>query len=236
MHSLADALDAFNRKERNLLVRAMLAKEERLYLNEPFRDQVAQKLEFASIPEDAWWATDYHISWLAGALALFVKGEERAQSVWGNQQYPRNPQYPKQDNQRLVEGNQEDIDLVIATGCNLVLIEAKGFGYFGNAQLKHKLARLELLHNFYSELVGRPEPSEPAVTFHFLIISPTRPSALTTSWPSWACKGQEVPWIELKIDKGKSVFEVTRCDERGMSSAGGDFWRVKPVHRWRTVV
>jgi hypothetical protein len=135
----------------------------------------------------------------------------------------------------LVEGNQEDIDLVVATGCNLILIEAKGFGYFGNAQLKHKLARLELLHNFYGELVSA-EPLEPGVTFHFLIISPTRPSALTTSWPSWACKGQEVPWIELKIDKEKPVFAVTRCDDRGRSSAVGDFWRVKPVHRWRPVV
>jgi hypothetical protein len=225
MHSLADALETFNRKERNLLVRAMLAEEGRLPLSENFRNEVAKKLGLQSIPKDAWWATDYHISWLAGALALFVKGYEEARDItWPN---PEN-----KHKRRLVEGNQEDVDLVIATGRNLVLTEAKGFGHFGNAQLASKLTRLELLHDFYNELVGT-EPSEHSVTFHFLIISPTAPSKLTTSWPSWACKGQDVPWIELKLDKGKSVFEVTRCDGTGTSSAAGQRWRVKPVHRWR---
>ena len=88
MHSLADALERFNRKERNLLVRAMLANEERLRLpNEHFRGKVAQKLGL-SIPEDAWWATDYQLARLAGAIALFLKGEERAQGVWKNLRGP----------------------------------------------------------------------------------------------------------------------------------------------------
>jgi hypothetical protein len=118
MHSLDDALDRFNRKERNLLVRAMLADGRLPPLSKHFCDQVGQKLGFP-IPESAWWATDYHISWLAGALALFVKGEETARDIWANRE--------NTDNRRLVERNQEDIDLVIATGCNLVLIEAKAY-------------------------------------------------------------------------------------------------------------
>ena len=64
MLSLVDALDSFNRKERNLLIREMLAKEGRLPLSKFFRDKVAKKLDFL-IPEDAWWATDYHIGWPA---------------------------------------------------------------------------------------------------------------------------------------------------------------------------
>jgi hypothetical protein len=227
MHSLAATLDYFNRKERNLLVRAILGREEeQLPLSERFRNQVANALDLKCIPVNAWWATDYHISWLAGALALFVKGDnETTRKIkWPN---PKNA-----SERRLVEGNQEDIDLVIAAGCNLILIEAKGFGYFGNAQLTHKLTRLELLHDFYGKLVG-PKPAESAITFHFLLISPTRPSALTTSWPSWACKGQDDPWIELEIDKLKSVFRVTRCDKDGKSSAGGECWCIKQVRRWR---
>lgn len=74
---LSAALERFNRKERNLLVRAILGHEEKpLQLTGSFRNRVAGALDnFAGIPEDAWWATDYHISWLAGALAILEKDE-----------------------------------------------------------------------------------------------------------------------------------------------------------------
>jgi hypothetical protein len=36
---------------------------------------------------------------------------------------------------KLIEGNQEDIDLVIATDQDLILIEAKGHGAWDNAQM-----------------------------------------------------------------------------------------------------
>ena len=222
MRSLADALKSFNRKERNLLIHAMLAKEGHLPLSKSFRDEVAKKLDFA-IPEGAWWATDYHFSWLAGALARFVKdAEETAQEIiWPN---PEN-----EDVRRLVERNQEDVDLVIATGCNLVFIEANAYGYFDNAQLKHKLERLELLHKFYIEIVGTNPPPNQVVHFYFLIISPCPPTEkLTACWPSWACKGQDVPWIPLQLTT-TPVFLVTQCDEQGTSSDAGQFWRVKPA-------
>ncbi|MGA2792322.1 MAG: hypothetical protein ABSE69_02135 [Roseiarcus sp.] len=222
MHSLAAALDSFNRKERNLLVRAILAEGRTPPICKFFCDQVGEKLGFP-IPEDAWWATDYHISWLAGALARFIKGDETPP-------WPNKPE--KQDKRRLVEGNQEDVDLVVATGCELVLIEAKAFGAWSNRQLKHKLARLELLHDFYSKIVGT-EPSKHAVNFHFLLTSPNRPRKLDpkiiASWPSWACKGRDAPWIELKLEQPKSVFEVTRCDLKGNKSAVGDFWQIERI-------
>lgn len=218
MHSLAAALDSFNRKERNLLVRKILAEGRLPPLCKPFREQVAEKLCLQCLPEDAWWATDYHISWLAGALALFARGDETR----------RRPNRKNQDGRRLIEGNQEDVDLVIATGCELILIEAKAYGAWNNAQLKHKLARLELLHEFYNEMAGTKSLAEHVVQFHFLIISPSPPTnGLTVSWPSWACKGQGAPWIELELDKSKSVFEVTRCDEVEESNEDGQFWRVK---------
>lgn len=218
MRSLADALESFNRKERNLLIRAILAKEGHLPLSKSFRDEVEKKLHFP-IPEDAWWATDYHISWLAGALARFVKDDEKTAR--------KNPK--NEDNRRLIERNQEDVDLVIATGCNLILIEAKAFGFFSNAQLKHKLARLELLHNFYVEIVGTNLPANQVVQFHFLIISPLPPTKrLTTCWPSWACKGQDVPWIHLQLPP-TPVFLVTRCDKDRRISDLGQYWCVKPA-------
>jgi hypothetical protein len=41
MYSLEAALNSFNRKERNLLVRVILSQERRLNLSEDFRLQVA---------------------------------------------------------------------------------------------------------------------------------------------------------------------------------------------------
>jgi hypothetical protein len=63
---LADVLKRFNRKERNLLVRAVLGDEQKpLLLSDQFRKDIASKLRI-EIQPDAWWATDYHINWLAG--------------------------------------------------------------------------------------------------------------------------------------------------------------------------
>jgi hypothetical protein len=220
MYSLEGALDSFNRKERNLLVRDILGQVGPLRLSERYCDKITRKLGFPVNPQDAWWATDYHISWLAGALALFVKGEDRARDACENEQ---------KDDRNLVEGNQEDIDLVIATGRNLVLIEAKAYGSWSKKQLDHKLARLELLDVFYRKLIGSGS-SEHAVKFHLLLTSPTPPSVKPTARrPSWAFKGNEVPWTELEIDKRKSVFKVTRCDERGKKDAKGGSWHIEEI-------
>src|SRR5208283_549288 len=141
---LAQALERFNRKERNLLVRAILGdeKENPLRLSEHFRKQVEDKLEI-KVPEDAWWSTDYHINWLAGALAIFMKGEEAA--VKNKNTYLN----LEKNGRRLAEGNQEDVDLLIAVEKHLILIEVKAYTSWDNAQIASKLARLELLHDFY---------------------------------------------------------------------------------------
>jgi hypothetical protein len=130
---------------------------------------------------------------------------------------------------RLIESNQEDIDLVIATERDLVLIEAKAYGNFGNAQIKSKLDRLNLLHDFYQKLKSE---SDHAVCFHVLLISSQKPRRLNACWPGWACKDSEVPWIKLPLNE--SILQVMRCDEDGHSSVLGDFWRViEPGRRSR---
>lgn len=163
--SLEQALECFNRKERNLLVRAVLGHQEKpLQLTEPFRKQVAKELHLASIPENAWWATDYHISWLAGALAVFVKGGAAVFRKEHDQPLPPWPNHAEGNPSRqLVEGNQEDVDLAIATGCELIMIEAKGYHHFGRDQLESKLQRLKLLHAFYSDTLLPRNYSPPVI-------------------------------------------------------------------------
>jgi hypothetical protein len=233
MQTLADALESFNRKERNLLVRQILRQDGSLHLGQHFRKQVADKLGLDDvIPEKAWWATDYHISWLAGALALFVNGEECAKQGFKNPKIKddRWENLKKPEGRQLVEGNQEDVDLVITTGYELILIEAKAYGTWTPLQLNSKLARLNLLHEFYSGMVR----TEPAINFRLLLISPEPLSiSITTRWPNWACKGQDIPWMRLEIDNRPSVFEVTRCDSTGARDADGGSWHIAGIPRRR---
>jgi hypothetical protein len=217
--NLAEAIESFNRKERNLLIRAMLghSTENPLCLSEPFREQVAQKLELQKPlpPETKWW-TDYHIDWLAGALARFVsQGEYR------------------ELNEGLVVGHQEDIDLVLATEDRLILIEAKGYRSFGPKQINDKLARLERLHNWYEKLAGK---SARQLNFHILFASPRCPRDPVVC-PPWACRDltdrSRIPWLKLDSAVRNSIWEVTRCDGEGNRDLNGRHWQccVYKTHR-----
>ena len=121
MQSLGHVLERFNRKERNLLIRDILGDADaiRLCLHESFRKRVADALGIAPIPANAWWGTDYHISWLAGALSVFLKREPE---IYCNKRHLEGSH-----GRQLVEGNQEDVDLIIATDQHLILIEVKAY-------------------------------------------------------------------------------------------------------------
>jgi hypothetical protein len=218
---LAHALESFNRKERNLLVRAVLGhKDAPLLLCDSFRAQLVEKLGI-ELPSEAWWATDYHFDWLAGGLCLYVEGIHQAKE-------PRQNRSAVQDNgdiRHLVEGNQEDIDLVIATGQHLIMIEAKAFGAWDNRQMASKLERLRLLHEYYLGFDKKDQP----VHFHLLITSPRKPEKLDADWPTWACREGEVPWIPLDLNCADDLLEVTRCDQAGRSSATGEQWRCQSL-------
>jgi hypothetical protein len=159
VNSLPEALERFNRKERNLLVRALLGHRVRpLYLDGDFRSDVAKELQIDSgIPKEAWWGTDYHISWLAGALAIFATSSDDRR-IWHN-------------NSNMITGDQEDIDLVIACGSELILIEAKGVvSNFRNDRLENKLKRLDSVRKFYDGI----RTASSIVNFHFLLMSPLK--------------------------------------------------------------
>jgi hypothetical protein len=127
---------------------------------------------------------------------------------------------PEGGHSQLVEGNQEDVDLVIATGCELIMIEAKGFGTFDKEQLRSKLQRLELLHTFYKDMLP---PAQNFVRFRFLLISSEQPPKIDICWPKWALKDNTVPWIRL--DLGERLT-VERCDSNHQRAAQGGHWHV----------
>lgn len=213
-YELVDALKRFNRKERNLLIRYALGDAENgLRLGEKFRESLLDALTVI-VREDAWWATDYHINWLAAALDLYVNGEEGVGALRDN--------LPSPDGSQLVKGNQEDVDMVIASGIDLILIEAKAYSAWDNRQMKSKIQRLGLLREFYDRIAG---PIPKPIHFHLLLASPRPPQHLDcTVWPSWTCSGAKPHWIEFPVPN--SPLEVTRCYGTGNQSAFGDHWKI----------
>jgi len=127
MIELAKALERFNRKERNLLIRSVLGHGETpLQLSQAFRQTLASKLNIAALPETAWWATDYHVSWIAGALAVHLDKNSASELVRPNLEL---------SGRYLIEDNQEDIDLLIAAGQHLIMVEAKAYGAWSAKQV-----------------------------------------------------------------------------------------------------
>ena len=165
MSELTDILDRFNRKERNFLIRNAVghSPREAPTLNDAFRNRIGAALGGLDIPADVWWATDYHLNWIAGALVRWRYGEKTIGAVQNN--------LLAESGRRLVEPSQEDADLLMVFDSTLILVEVKAFGYFSNKQINSKLARWRLLKTL-SELLGTN------VTFHFLLMSPVKPEGL----------------------------------------------------------
>jgi hypothetical protein len=225
MDPLANILERFNRKERNLLIRDILGDPGTLpRLASDFCERLAKTVAITKESlESAWWATDYHFDWLAGALLTFMKGET---------------QNPQENGSGLVKGNQEDVDLVVVvhvpaakTPHHLIMIEAKGYGHFTNEQYENKIARLEKLYAFYRKL---EEESPRKITFHYVLYSPTSPPNLVPKrlpWQSNVGTGSEHVHLMFTLPKpaGSSILAVKRCNDKAVPDKEGSFWRCIPV-------
>jgi len=207
---LAQILEKFNRKERNLLIRDILGcPGEVLRLSDDF----CKRLESAvGIPieylKSAWWATDFHFDWLVGALLTFVMGR--------NAEKPRNCF-------DLVQGNQEDLDLVIAayeptadTRHHLILIETKAYSYFSPKQRDRKVSRSDRLYEFYEELKSE---SRHKICFYYGHFS---------AEPREYFPGpKNIPQFHLELTLPGDRLAVMRCDEDGTRDANGGHLRIE---------
>ncbi len=230
MASLSGTLERFNRKERNLAVRHIL-----VHVNKPpphdskFRHEVCDKLKLAEklrLAEKklakAWWATDYHISWLAGALAIYAREDCAEERTWPNQPVPalcsRRPGKNKNPvGRQIAEGNQEDIDLLIAVENHLILIEVKAYGSWDIVQLESKLTRVRLLKSFYEEFLEQ-EQSKNRIIFHILLLSPKNlPLARRARLNhTLGTPNLDLTHIKLRVPLSNAqIREVGRCDREG---------------------
>ena len=205
MPDLLELLESFNRKERFFLIRHALGD---FQLGSEFSRQLGDEIGL-TIPRGAFSVTDYHIDSLAAVVWAHRRGDVKG--------IFKNPQ------QRLVRGNQEDIDLLVGFKddgqYHLVLVEAKGVGSWDNRQLLSKADRLR-------QIFGCDGDRHPGVVPHFCLMSPRPPQQLKASkWPGWMSKNDgSYFWTKLEFPEERRVS--TRCDGSGRQSANGCHFRI----------
>ncbi len=233
MVDLATTLARFNRKERYWLLRAALGDKSKV-LDDNFLHQLGQATGL-SIPASAWWAMDYHLDWLVGALHLLRQSEQ----VTVTAQPP--VEKPPDNVDKLVCGTHEDIDLIVAFENTLLLVEAKGDTAWSNYQIRSKHRRLSVILEQFKDM-GR----YPAITFKLVLTSPSRPQKLKpgdeSPWPEWML-GQDgmlchVPlWIgdsnpfqtADSPEPSQGMLIVTRCNDQATPDANGSHWAILPA-------
>ena len=215
---LIEALKSFNRKERYWLIRNSFGKKSEK-LDRKFLDSLEGQLSI-TVPENAWWAMDYHLDWLcAGLMETFEYDKSTTGYFKGGI-----PQVAEEEmSKKLIYGQQQDIDLIVAfkdsTITHLILIEAKGVTGWNNAQLESKARRLKNIFGDAGDYFKNVIP-------HFVTISPTSPSDSVDilKFPSWMKNDKkELRWILLNIPS--NLKAVTRCDAGGTASKDGVCWK-----------
>jgi hypothetical protein len=203
MHTLIDNFKRFNAKERFFLVGKILGNEDFnptakfIRVIESALGLKIEKIEFS--------AMDYHLDWIYAALAITNNENEVFENT-----------------EKLIRGQQEDIDFIMSYAdgetIHIILIEAKATTSWTNEQLTSKAGRLRSIFGNLGDKWNNVMP-------HFVIASPTKPMKIVTSdWPVWMKRENEVPWIELEIPDDLRC--VTRCSDQGQVSAEGNFWKV----------
>ena len=225
MADLIKILESFNRKERFFLISHALSgrqDEPKFTLSENFRQELGKAVGLEEkgikIPACAFAAMDYHLDWVAASLAKWesVKAGKVDDSVFPN------------SGQEVVEGNQEDIDLLVAFDCEgkhrLIFVEAKAYGSWGNKQLKSKVARLE-------RIFGADGGKCDGVVPHFSLMSPNSPQKLSVQWLKWMLGGNCKPHhlkMSLPPKNERRIVERYAKDDR-KASAEGDHFHIRSL-------
>lgn len=215
MRSLLDALSAFNRRERHILVGWVLDRLS-FQLGHEFRDELRRVIG-VPVPADAFAAMDYNLNWLCSALM----------SSEGQIDVGRPPhQFDPDDG--IDFGDNSDTDLVVAfahgTKTHIVLLEAKGFTKWDPAQIKRKAERLRLIF-------GDSGARFSNVTPYWVFVSP-KPISELAQWPkslvSWMLDGEGKPRHLPLPQPSSHKYALLRCDQLGQPAENAGYWTIRP--------
>jgi hypothetical protein len=212
---LVETLAQFNRKERYWLLRNALGQStdpkavpDAPPLSDEFRARLRRQLEL-EIPSNAWWAMDYHLDWLYAATVL-LRGKQ--QPAYSNEL--------SRTGTKGIQGNQEDIDFLIAFDKTLILIEAKGDTPWSNEQLSSKWNRLQ---HIFGELGENFKPMPELDNVVYLLMSPRGIEAVKVG------DLNHYVWLQLAMDE--KLLKVTRCTEDGTVNRSGEFWKTESIKK-----
>lgn len=226
--SLVDCLKLFNRKERYWLLRNALGKGSNLclHLDNVFLSKILKtvKISVVPLPQDVWWAMDYHFDWITGALKLY------------SEQKIEKPEYSElfTSGKPIISGTQEDIDFIISFEKHIILIEAKGTIAWNSKQFSNKLHRIAALKQFINKYTCSD------IKIEFLLISPIKPKRLEKSMSQ---DMSHVKYIQMSIpndgiaanttaiNNNYRFLKTTRCDQDGNQIQSGKYWKIAPTFK-----
>jgi hypothetical protein len=157
--------------------------------------------------------------------------EDAKQRIWLNEPLTLKSRRSSKETEpvlrKIAEGNQEDIDLLIAGKNDLILIEVKAYGPWDWIQLESKLTRIRLVKALYDSELKR----KASIGFHFLLLSPNRldpDKSKKIHWPDWVWRNSKIPWIKLRLPlPDSSILRVGRCTQTGaLRKDPGDHWGI----------
>lgn len=179
-----DVLRSFDRKERFAVLRESLGFDaEAPRLNGGFQERLSTCVGVA-VPDHAWLAMDYHLDWLEMGLYLAERGEIPDKTPFRNEHFPD------------INRNQQDVDLLMAfkgraageATTHVVLIEAKAYLGWNNAQLEEKAVQLRAIF-------GEEGTCRHGVTPHFVLMTAKRSRQISTeSRPAWMTRRGQPLW------------------------------------------
>jgi hypothetical protein len=235
--ALAATLQKFNRKERYWVIKNALGEqgcgqggepaEPKLKLSPGFYCRLQEALG-GSIDvvdsDEVWWAVDYHLDWLFAALKFHASAaDERTSNRWTNER-------PGGSEFRELEGQQEDIDLLVVAGRCVIFVEAKAYTGWDPEQLRRKIQRIENLVQDEQGTIKPEYAGSLGLSLRFVFMSIDGPPASNgdKSWPEWACGSAGSPaWLRLAAHQPDLVLVPVRCNEVRKAYSKGEYWTVK---------
>lgn len=208
MAAMIEYLEKLNRKERFFLIGVVLGTP-KFKLDPVFRQKLSDKF-CVIVPDAAFVAMDYHLNWIFAAAALSF-GHPILERIYDNKD-------------GVIDGTQEDIDLLIAfedeSGLShLIMLEAKGVTAFNNTQFEHKIER-------FKNIFGEKGDRWPKVKPYFGLVSPRESKGLHyDQCPSWLKVDDKIPWFKMCIPQDR--LTLFGCDKHGKPNKRRDFWTVK---------
>jgi len=157
--SLEDAIAAFDRKERRAVVR-LCGGEEAVHVDARLSELLTKQLQLREPPINKRWYLDYHWNWIVGALMLF---QNKLGTAINDSDLRKTVDNSVQE---FVENNQEDVDALIVSDNNIILIEAKWDGTWDahRDQIYSKLGRYSALQRYFGDFCNAH-----GIKFHWVI-------------------------------------------------------------------